>query len=247
MPRLTDRVYLRQNAVAEPLYNQWYAWPNLVSPMTAPMYVGNLHVRLMESFVANPQYHVAALKNPEMAGGPFVNLDESEVSTVARLLEKTRRQSAPLLAFADAVRRLSQILLDRADGASLLPLYAAVPEPLKGFVELVYDSNNQPAIRFLESLLYRSPYYDAGAQSLRFSVVEQDDRPFVFSTPRLEEGDRLDVTLPFRADGPRPSLPHAGAAPAARVREGSAQGLWNRERAVRGVVHLGAAPPREAS
>ena len=53
MPRLKGAVYLRQNALAEPLYNQWYAWPYLVSPMTAPMYVGNLHLRLMESFLAN--------------------------------------------------------------------------------------------------------------------------------------------------------------------------------------------------
>ena len=62
-----------------------------------------------------------------------------------------------------------------------------VPEPLKGFVELVYDVNNHPAIRFLEPLLYRSPSYDEAAQSLHFSVVDEDDRPFVFSTPRLEE------------------------------------------------------------
>ena len=55
---MTPRVYLRQNALAEPLYSQWYAWPYLVSPMTAPMYVENLHVRLMESFVSNTQIHV---------------------------------------------------------------------------------------------------------------------------------------------------------------------------------------------
>lgn len=201
MRRLTDRVYLRQNAVAEPLYNQWYAWPYLVSPMTAPMYVQNLHLRLMESFVSNPQLHVAALKNPEMAGGPFLALDEGQVPTVARLLEKTRRQSAPLLDFAEAVRDLNETLTSRADGASLQPLYAVVPAPLKGFVELVYDVNNQPSIRFLESLLYRSPYYDEGAQSLHLSLVERDDRPFVFSTPRLEDADRLGLSMPYCAEG----------------------------------------------
>ena len=195
------KVYLRQNAVAEPLYNQWYAWPYLVSPLTAPMYVGNLHLRLMESFVANPQVHVAALQNPEMAGGPFLDFDESKVAAVARLVEKTRRQSAPLLEFADAIRDLTRILMDRADGASLQPFYPDVPEPLRGLVELVYDVNNQPSIRFLESLLYRSAAYDESAQSLHFSVVNGDDRPFVFSTPRLEEGDRLGLSLPFRSEG----------------------------------------------
>ena len=195
------KVFLRQNALAEPLYNQWYAWPYLVSPVTAPMYVGNLHLRLMESFVANPQVHMAALRNPEMAGGPFLNFDESKVEAVARLVEQTRRLSAPLLEFAGAVRELTRLLTERADGGSLQLLYPEVPDALRGFVELVYDVQNQPSIRFLEPLLYRSAAYDEGAQSLHFSVVEDDDRPFVFSTPRLEEGSRLGVALPFRSEG----------------------------------------------
>jgi L-ascorbate metabolism protein UlaG (beta-lactamase superfamily) len=197
---MTAGVYLRQNAVAEPLYNQWYAWPYLVSPVTAPMYVGNLHLRLMESFVANPQVHVAALKNPEMAGGPFLAFEEILVPSVARLLEQTRRRSAPLLEFADAVRDLSRILAG-ADGSSLQPFYPRVPEPLRGFVELTYDVQNQPAIRFLESLLYRSRYYDESAQGLHLSVVNRDDRPFVFSTPRLADDGRLSLSLPYRAEG----------------------------------------------
>jgi Diiron non-heme beta-hydroxylase N-terminal domain len=69
------------------------------------------------------------------------------------------------------------------DGSSLLPLYYAVPEPFRGFVELVYDVDNQPAIRFLEPLLKRSRYYNESAQSIALSVVRGDDRPFVFSTP----------------------------------------------------------------
>ena len=201
MTRSSSEVYLRQNALAEPLYNRWYAWPYLVSPVTAPMYVGNLHLRLMESFLANPQGHVAASKNPAMRGGPFLNFDESKVPGVERLLEKTRREAAPLLEFADAVRDLTRILTTRADGSSLQPLYGAVPEPLQGFVELVYDVNNQPAIRFLEPLLYRSRYYDESAQSIALSVVDDDDRPFVFSTPRLEENDGLCLGLPYRHEG----------------------------------------------
>src|SRR5262245_29174932 len=194
-------VYLRQNAVAEPLYNQWYAWPYLVSPVTAPMYVGNLHLKLMESFVANPQVHVAALRNPEMAGGPFLAFDESRVGAVAELIEKTRRRSAPLLEFAEAVRELTRLLEDRADGSSLQALYPEVPERLKGLVELVYDVNNHPAIRFLEPLLYRTEAYAESAQSLHLSVLDDDSRPFVFSTPRLEDGDRIALPIPFRSEG----------------------------------------------
>ncbi len=119
---------------------------------------------------------------------------------MARLLEQTRRRSAPLLEFADAVRDLSRILAG-ADGSSLQPFYPRVPEPLQGFVELIYDVHNQPAIRFLESLLYRSRYYDESAQGLHFSVVNRDDRPFVFSTPRLADDGRLSLSLPYRAEG----------------------------------------------
>jgi L-ascorbate metabolism protein UlaG (beta-lactamase superfamily) len=198
---MTDRLFLRQNAFVEPLYNDWYAWPYLVSPMTAPMFVGNLHLRLMESFVATPQVHVAALRNPEMAGGPFLSFEESRATAVASLVQKTRRRSENLLEFADAVRDLTAILTRRADGTSLRPLYAEVPEALRGFVELVYDVNGQPSIRFLESLLYRSRFFDESLQSLDLSVVQRDDRPFVFSTPRLEEDDRLRVSLPYRAEG----------------------------------------------
>ncbi len=87
MTRGASAVCLRQNALAEPLDNQWSAWPYLVSPITAPMSVGNLHLRLMESFVANPQVHTAARKNPAMAGGPSRSHDESKVSAVARRYE----------------------------------------------------------------------------------------------------------------------------------------------------------------
>ena len=194
-------VYLRQNAVAEPLYNQWYAWPYLVSPVSAPMYVGNLHLKLMESFVANPQVHHAALRNPEMAGGPFLAFEEAQVPAVAELIERTRRRSAPLLDFADAIRELTALLEDRADGSSLQVLYPEVPDRLKGLVELVYDVNNHPAIRFLEPLLYRTEAYDEAAQSLHLSVVDDDSRPFVFSTPRLENGDRIALALPFHSEG----------------------------------------------
>jgi Diiron non-heme beta-hydroxylase N-terminal domain len=184
----------------------------------------NLHLRLMESFLANPQVHVAALKNPAMLRGPFLNFDEGKVPGVARMLEKTRCQAAPLLEFTDAVRDLTRILTTRADGSSLQPLYYAVPEPLKGFVELVYDVNNQPAIRFIEPLLYRSRYYDESAQSIEsaqgnaLAVVDGDDRPFVFSTPlvtaplarRVDQSRRLDALDCERAMGPVTRLrPHA--------------------------------------
>ena len=70
-----------------------------------------------------------------------------------------------------------------------------------GLVELVYDLKNQPSFRLIEPLLYRSSFYDESAQSLMLSLIDQDDRPFVLSTPRMvEEGD-LELRRPFRHGG----------------------------------------------
>ena len=65
---MSQPMYLKQNVALEPLYNQWYAWWYLIPPQTAPMFVAHLHTRIMQSFVAAPDIHVAALKNPALMG-----------------------------------------------------------------------------------------------------------------------------------------------------------------------------------
>lgn len=195
------KVYLKGNAMIEPLFNQWYAWSYLISPATSAMYVANLHLKLMESFIAAPQVHVSALKNPANLGGPFINYSASRVEEIKALREKTLKENKELLAFADAVKTLDKILAEEADGLSLEPLYQKVPEPLKGYVELVYDLNNHPSIRFIEGLLYRSPYYNLRSQSLTLNLAEKDERSFVFSTPRLDTNDSLRLELPFNHPG----------------------------------------------
>lgn len=185
----------------EPLFNQWYAWSYLISPATSAMYIANLHLKLMESFIAAPQVHVSALKNPANLGGPFINYNASRVEEIKALREKTLKENKEMLAFADGVKTLDKILAEEADGLSLEPLYQKVPEPLKGYVELVYDLNNHPSIRFIEGLLYRSPYYNTRSQSLTLNLAEKDERPFVFSTPRLEASDTLRLELPFSHPG----------------------------------------------
>src|SRR5205085_6813113 len=72
-----ERFYLKQNVLAEPLINQWYAWSYLIPPATAAMYMANSHLKIMQSFLSNPQMHVTALKNPAMIGGPFINYPAS--------------------------------------------------------------------------------------------------------------------------------------------------------------------------
>ncbi len=96
----TEKVYLKQNVLVEPLINQWYAWPCLVSPATAAMFIANSHLKIMQSFVAAPHAHVSALKNPAMRGGPFINYDASRVPEIKRLIDRTVKYQAHMLKFA---------------------------------------------------------------------------------------------------------------------------------------------------
>jgi L-ascorbate metabolism protein UlaG (beta-lactamase superfamily) len=196
-----QRLYLRQNVQLDPLFNQWYAWPHLIAPATAAMNVANSHVRIMKSYVHAPQIHAAAVRNPAMRGGPFLDFDSKRAPEIRALLDRTVKEQAHLIAFAEAIKSLNNTLLSEAKGHSLESLYAKVPDRLKGYVELVYNLNNSPVMRFVERLLYASPYYNRGAQSVVLSLVQQDERPFVFSTPRVEDGEHLHLQIPFDHPG----------------------------------------------
>ncbi|MGA9994263.1 MAG: MBL fold metallo-hydrolase [Pyrinomonadaceae bacterium] len=198
---MSNNVYLRPDTLLEPLFNQWYAWPYLIPPMSAAMFIANAHVKIMQSFAANPQVHVAALKNPGMLGGPFINYEASRVEEIKQLVNQTTRQNAHMLEFAEAIKTLDEMLMTEANGGPLEPLYQRVPDILKGYVELVYDLQNHPSIRFIEGMLYNSKYYNPASQSIVLSQVENDGRPFVFSTPRLKSDGRLYLDVPFSHEG----------------------------------------------
>ncbi len=194
-------VYLKPNVLFEPLFNQWYAWPYLIAPASSAMFVTNLHLKIMRSFVEAPQVHIAALKNPAMRGGPFINYDTSKVDAIKVLLDQTTAEQRHMLEFAGAVKQLDEVLTNEATGYGLRPLYEKIPEPLRGYVELVYDANNHPSIRFLEGLLYQSPFYCLSSQTIALSLLDTDDRPFILSTPLLEDDGRLHLKVPFADNG----------------------------------------------
>ncbi len=189
--------YLKQNVAVEPLYNQWYAWWYLIPPHTAPLFVAQLHARIMQSFVASPDIHVAALQNPALMGGPYINYGAERAADVRRLLERTTREQAASFTFVEALAELDK-LLAAANGLSLEGLYAKVPEILQGYVELTYDLNNRASARFVEPLLYQSPHYREGSQSMLLRCIDGDSRRYVFSTPRLDADGGVHARLPFR-------------------------------------------------
>ncbi|HVU94508.1 MAG TPA: MBL fold metallo-hydrolase [Puia sp.] len=190
-------MYLRPNVVIEPLIDQWYAWSHLLSPATSAMNIVGRHLRIMDSFIQAPAVHEAAVKNPKLRGGPFMDVPPQKVEAIKALREKTVLEQESMIAFAAAIRELDRLLKTKADGHSLQPLYPCIPPLLKGYVELFYDLNNNPSFRLFEKLLYKSPYYDTRRQSIALWVTNNDERPFVLSTPRLPSEEVLHLPLSF--------------------------------------------------
>ena len=192
-----ESLYLRSNIQAEPLFDSWYAWSYLVPPATAARNITERHIKIMNSYITAPHVHADAVKNPKMLGGPFIDYGGGRVDEIKALLNRTMQERTELIDLSRAITELDDLLCMEAKGFSLQPLYGKVPKLLRGYVELVYDLNNNPSFRVLESLLYRSKFYQRSAQSLLLSVINGDDRPFVLSTPRLESDNAVRLPVSF--------------------------------------------------
>lgn len=190
--------YLKPNVVVEPLVNNWYASLRLVSPAMAAMIFANSHQKIMASYIASPQIHEMACRNPETIGGPFIDYPTRRVEDVQVLLNKTKEVVAEYISFAEDIKKLQKMLEQHPKGMSLEILYSQLPENLKGYVELYYDLANQPHFRFIEALLYYSPLKTDSLQSILLSLTYQDHRPFCLSTPRLPSSEDLSISLPFK-------------------------------------------------
>jgi len=196
-----DRLYLRQDIQVEPLVDSWYAWAHLIPPATTARNITHRHFKIMDSYLNAPQVHANAVSNPKMLGGPFIDHRRDRSAEIKELRDRTRQARAASFELSAAMEQLDEMLRTVPDGHSLHPLYAQVPEPLQGFVELVYDLRDNASFRLIEPLLYRSRYYDTSGQSLMLSVTTGDSRPFVLSTPRLDSPET--VRLNWRFDDPR--------------------------------------------
>jgi L-ascorbate metabolism protein UlaG (beta-lactamase superfamily) len=193
----SDLLYLRQNIQVEPLFDYWYAWSHLIPPATASRNLTERHLKIMDSYINSPQAHANAVENPRLLGGPFMDYGGKRVDEIRNLRDQTKRMRSHLLELSGAIASLDETLRTHAKGLSLQPLYNAVPGILKGYVELVYDLNNNPSFRIIEPLIYKSRYYDRSAQSLMLSVLKGDDRPFVLSTPRLDSNSLFHLRVSF--------------------------------------------------
>jgi L-ascorbate metabolism protein UlaG (beta-lactamase superfamily) len=195
------KVYLKSNVVLEPLVDRWYAWSHLISPATAAMNTVDRHLKIMESYLSAPDLHAQAVLNPKMRGGPFMDLGGGSVVEVEALQQQTLQERQTLVQLAGDIKELDKLLAAEAKGFNMEAVYEKIPDRLKGYVELFYDRNNNPGFRFFESLLYKSEYYDKGAQSVALWITNNDHRPFCLSTPRLDEPHVLHLKIPFDHPG----------------------------------------------
>ncbi|WP_394751325.1 MBL fold metallo-hydrolase [Spongiimicrobium salis] len=192
-------MYLKPNVVIEPLVSDWYAWPHLISPTTEAMNITGRHNKIMNSFIKSPKIHEAAIKNPKMLGGPFIDYKVDRLDDIKALLQHTLQNRAKAIALSDQINALDNLLKESGKGYSLEKLYQEIPELLKGYVELVYDLNDNPSFRFYESLIYEE-FYDDSNQSIALWITENDERPFCLSTPRLEDDKVLKLQIPFSSN-----------------------------------------------
>ena len=192
-------VYLKPNVQVDPLFNGWFAWNLLIPPVTAAFNTRDRHLKSMMSFVNAPAMHAAALKNPAMKGGAFIDAQAKDVPHIRQLIEQTQGAGGDLLVLAKALTELGKMLQEKAKGQPMESLYALVPEPLQGYVELLYDMNHAPSFRVLESLLYRSKFYAEHLQSVSLSLTTDDrSRPFILSTPHLPQDGSVVLDVRFR-------------------------------------------------
>lgn len=191
-----SKYYLKPTIKAEPLIWRWYAWPYLISPATAACNIVGRHLKIMQSYVQNPQIYAQAVRDPKMLGGPFIDLKEPRINEIMELINNTNKNCETLIALNTALKEADKMLQVEAKGGGLEEFYKRIPPLLRGFVELVYDLNNHSSIRLIEPLLYRA-YYKNNYQEIALSNSTTDFRNFVLSTPRLDQEDEVYLNMPF--------------------------------------------------
>jgi L-ascorbate metabolism protein UlaG (beta-lactamase superfamily) len=192
-----SQFYAKPNLIIEPLIMRWYAWSHLVSPATSSMNIVKRHIEIMNSYIDSPQQHMDAVKDPKMLGGPFMDYAYNRTDEIKELLTKTLEKQSKMVQLSFAFRKLDKLLKSHPKGYSLEDLYQMVPEILKGYVELLYDLNNNISFRVYEELLYETEYYDKNFQSIALWITNNDSRPFSLSTPKLDDPNVLHLPISF--------------------------------------------------
>ena len=128
--------YLKSSVMLEPLVDGWYAWAHLIPPATAARNLTERHLRIMDSYIDSPETHAAAVKNPSLLGGPFMDFDRNRAADVKKLRDRTLNERGVLdRSFALRIRAGCAVAGEGGVGYSLESLYAEV-ELIFKYVEL---------------------------------------------------------------------------------------------------------------
>jgi L-ascorbate metabolism protein UlaG (beta-lactamase superfamily) len=195
----SDQYFLKPELKIELLAGRWFAWPHLIAPVQHAMNIAFRHLPLMQSFVANPQVHVAAAKDPNMLGGPFLDLPATAVPEIKTLIQQTTARFPELIAFARDLKAFDQSLQDGADGFCLSGFYDQVPASLAGAAEISYDVNNNPTLRVIEEIIYEYHLDNRPSQEICLSQTKDSDRKFFMTTPRVDAPGTFFAKVNFSA------------------------------------------------
>jgi L-ascorbate metabolism protein UlaG (beta-lactamase superfamily) len=191
---MDQQVFLSERVHIEPVVNDWYAVPFLLSPATAAMVVSNHQMPIMQSYVQSPELHSQAVKSAALRGGPFLDYD-GDVADIRGMIDRFVADLEPALALATDIKAVAGRLAEQFQGEPLAPIYADLPDSLRGRVELVYDTEHRASMRLIEPLMYRSTAFTCHRRGVVLSRRDGDGRRFLLSSPRLcGKGDiRLDL------------------------------------------------------
>ncbi len=189
-------LYLKNNVKFEPTVFRWPAWPQIIPPATAGLNLKNRYLKILESYLEDPDVHYIAANDPNLMGGPFINVPAERSEMVKITYERIKQDAAELFKLADGFRELNELVLNKAKGQGIEPLYSELPSMLRGMIELFYDLNNLPRYRLIEPLFYKR-YYDSRHQSVIVANVNKDFRPFVLSTPYILNEGEIEIDRPF--------------------------------------------------
>lgn len=189
---------LKPDVVIEPLIAGWYATGFLMAPLTFALITAKRHRPMLASWLDDPALHAAAVSDPDLLGGPFMDIAIERKAEVENFAQWTDDTLAQPIALADALAQTWTLLGTQATGQGLADLYRLLPKALQGLVELVYTPAGAADIRPIEGLLYCSEYYKPELQQALIRRMSSDQRSFSMSTPRLPEPGQIVLNRPFK-------------------------------------------------
>src|SRR5438445_9123900 len=100
---MNDSYYLKPNIAAEPLVDGWYAWAHLIPPATLSRNITERHLKIIDSYIQSPETHEAAVKDPRLLGGPFMDFKHRCVEDVEALRDEILQDRGHLITLSRAI------------------------------------------------------------------------------------------------------------------------------------------------